>query len=263
MYPIDYCTILFGNIKPWIELHLKSIRKELPLNSFASFNIIDKETKDGSVEFCKNFYPDILVHSLDFYKVGSRTEKSIGSAWQWDQAYGYKYAVENCGEQPWVFIAHPDVNYLNSKRFFEGIWKIAQLEEVGCVWCGATCLIRRKAYDQSLFKFWPLFGVVFRPEPDINKPDRKGLGYVVSNRDDRLKKSEKLLTVLGFEMFELFRIELEGLNWKCMFMPDELYHMREHLCQSSGHDINFNDEKERKVWEKKRDEAQGKADQIR
>ena len=249
-YPVDYCVIALNEIKPFIKLQFETLTKPNPsinalgneeFGSFASFHIVDKETNDGTIEYCRNAIPDIQIHSLDYYHVQNRTNIQQPSFWQWDMAYSMHYAIENCGDSEWTFLTHPDIVYWNPKQFFEGLWKLAT-DDVGVIWDGGSALIRRKAFFQSHMGFWPLLNTQCRVAPN-------GFGYLVNDRDVRFLGTP--IIIMGIEAGELFRMEMSLLGWSVLFMPYSISKLKEHTGGSTMHDINMDNPNDRNLWNSK------------
>ncbi|MFA5397455.1 MAG: hypothetical protein WC346_15710 [Methanogenium sp.] len=232
MYPIDYCVIILKDIRPFVELHFRSFRTKKGFDSFSSFHIVNKDTKDGAVEFCKGFIPSVHIHNLDFYHPENRLGNVVNSDWQWDLAYSYNYAIENCGNSEWILIIHPDTLFHDSNAFFEGLWNMIT-PSVGAIWDGGTVLLRRKAYEQCHFGLWPLFGVVFA------KYKGNDNGLIMSMKDSRAKNGqfEKFHPIEGIEAWEICAMELQLLEWDVITIPYEIASYKEHTAHCTGHDI--------------------------
>lgn len=230
---IDYCVIVFGDIKPFVELHFRSFIKEGgSFGQFSSFHVVDKETKDGTMDFCKKFIPSVNIHPLGFYYPKNRTGQAVSSSWQWDLAFSYDYAISNCGTSEWIYIVHPDTVYFNTGAFFEGIIKMVT-PEVGAIYDGGTLLLRKYVYKQLHLGLWPLFGVVF-----YEKPEQPEYGYLRGYLDKTIPKDAKVWNIQGLEAWELCWIELQLLGWSTLVIPYEISQHKEHTGHCTGHDID-------------------------
>jgi hypothetical protein len=247
MYPADYCVVVINEVKSFVQLQFESLVRDMPeaFNLFKSFHIVDKNTKDGVIDYCKNRIPLVNIHKLDYYVPESRTGKAIGSDWQWDFAYSYQYAAENCGDSEWILICHPDIMYMNPKAFFEGLFELIS-PDIGVLWNVGFLLIRRKAYDQCHIGFWPLFGTVCC----FNNADRNN-SYLLHIHDERRSLFGEVLSITGLEATDLFFIELQSLGWRSVVIPHRLRDYFDHFSQSTKHEINMSDPLCNKMWEEK------------
>jgi hypothetical protein len=246
MYPADYCVIVINEVKPFVQLQFESLIKGMPevFTSFKSFHIVDKDTKDGVIDYCKNRIPSVNIHKLDYYTPQNRTGKAIGSDWQWDFAYSYQYAVEHCGASEWILICHPDIMYTNPKAFFEGLFGLIS-PDVGALWNVGFLLIRRKAYDQCHIGLWPLFGLVC----SFNNGDRNN-GQLLHVYDERKKLYSDKVNIVGLEANDLFFIELQSLNWRSVLIPHRLRDYFDHFSGSTEHDRDHSS-MDNKMWVEK------------
>ncbi len=247
MYPIDYCVIVINEVKPFVQLQFESLIKYIPGNKpfdlFKSFHIIDKETKDGVIDYCRKRIPFVNIHPLDHYIPETR-KIDLGSVWQWDFAYSYQYAVENCGDSDWILICHPDIWYLNPKAFFEELYGLITFD-VGVLWNVGFFLVRREAYYQSHLGFWPLFGAVC----NFNDSDRNN-GLLTYIYDERRKIYKNTVNIMGLEALDLFFIEMQTLGWKSVLLPYKLRDYFDHASGSTRHDRDDSLEGQ-KLWDEK------------
>lgn len=234
---IDYCIVVMEDIKPFMELHLESLKKTVPLDSFASFNIVNKNAKDNVIDYCKQSYPSIKIHEVPPYKVQGKNGPHRSSSWQWDLAHSCNYLAENCGTAEWVFFIHPDTAWNSAKQFFENLSKMIT-PNVAVIWNNAFFLLRREAFKQSHIKFWPLIGVAAYHRLDGNiELDSIHTGRVGNSIG-------KCVQLLGIEAGMLLFVELQILGWSVLDAPIELFREMEHITQCSKHDLDMSSNKD-------------------
>jgi len=253
-YPVDYCVIVLGDIQPFVELHFESLLKTMDFGCFESLNIVDKETKDGSIQYIEETQPDANIYPLGFFRPRTYNNIGIGSAWQWDMAYSWQHAVENCGDSEWVLLIHPDVVFWNAKIYFEEMWKLVT-ESTAIVYDGNSLLIRREAYAQSFLKFWPLMGTCYQKTTKDYIQEGKILPVNKQNAGS--------LVIEGIEICELIYVELSYFGWEVTVVPDTVSLHKGHLCQCTKHDLDLNDPVHEKLWDKKMAVLQSHLERLR
>jgi hypothetical protein len=247
MLSIDYCVIVINEVKSFVQLQFDSLVKEMPevFTTFKSFHIVNKNTQDGVIDYCKDKIPSVVIHELDYYTVQGRTGTGIGSDWQWDWAYSYQYAVENCGDSEWILLCHPDIVYGDPRMFFEALFKLMGLD-VGVIWNVGFLLIRREAYHQSHFGFWPLFGTVC----SFNVADKNN-GQLLHLRDERRTLFGDVVSITGIEAGHIFFAELQSLGWKSVSIPHELRCFFGHFSGCTEHDRDRSSSEDCRLWNEK------------
>lgn len=252
-YPIDYCIITLDGVKPFLELHLESLMKTETFDSFASLNIIDKESGKDLLDYVREIYPPVNIYECDFYTPLDRMGNTVASGWQWDLAYTLEVVMENCGDAEWILFAHPDIVYFEGEKYWNQVWDLVS-DSVGVIRDGSSLMIRRKAYEMSHLKFWPLFGAVIQ---------RKSTPFAEKGVILNENQTSNPIRIFGIETGEFLRVELQSFGWEVVILPYRITRDKDHLCQCTKHDMDMNNPAQNKLWKTKMKSLYSRLERLR
>ena len=204
----DYCLMVKNEVD-LLKKHLESLFKHENVNFPIHIIIIGDEYKDEICDVLMNF-GEFVIHIIPNYPKET-FEKGIwqlGSPAAYESSYAYDWTMNNCGDNEWKILVHPDTSYIGP--FLDQIrpkFEIDKMGVIGGIGLGFLA-VRKAAYDSCDIGFVSLMGVQAFPCPG----DPRTL-CLRRGTDPRPVDPGNPRNVLGLDVGELFLMDLLGRNW--------------------------------------------------